>query len=237
MVRCHCDETDARRLLNPGPVAIVTTSWRAASNAAPIAWTAPLSMGPPLVGCVIHPHRHTADMIRFSEEFAINIPGPDLLKQTAFLGSHSGLQTNKLEAAGLETFSAQRISAPLIEGCLAWIECGLVDVIPIGDHTLFVGNVVRVQALDEAYAQRWLLAERSYSPLTYIGGSHYAVIAEPLEAIVQTNTQGRLIAETAEEREAREEHEAIERERRDAEGQEGFEEMQRSERSGEKRVF
>ncbi len=237
MARCQCDVTDARRLLNPGPVAIVTTSWRAEANAAPVSWTAPLSMGPPLVGCVIHPHRHTADMIRFSEEFAINIPGPDLLKQTAFLGSISGLQTNKIEAAGLETFGAQSISAPLIEGCLAWIECGLVDVIPVGDHTLFVGNVVKVQALDEAYAQRWLLNERKYSPLTYLGGSHYAVVSEPLEAIVQTSAEGSLIAETAEEREAREEHEATERERRQAEGEEGFEQMQRAERSGEKRVF
>ncbi|HQW52131.1 MAG TPA: flavin reductase, partial [Tepidiformaceae bacterium] len=74
-MRRLCDVTDARRLLNPGPVAIVTTSWRGISNAAPIAWVAPLSMEPPLVGCVVHPHRHTADMIRFSGSFAINIPG------------------------------------------------------------------------------------------------------------------------------------------------------------------
>jgi flavin reductase (DIM6/NTAB) family NADH-FMN oxidoreductase RutF len=237
MARCQCDVTDARRLLNPGPVAIVTTSWRAEVNAAPVSWTTPLSMGPPLVGCAIHPHRHTADMIRFSEEFAINIPGPDLLKQTAFLGSMTGLQTNKIEAAGLETFSAQSISAPLIEGCLAWIECGLVDVIPVGDHTLFVGNVVKVQALDEAYAQRWLLNERKHSPLTYLGGSHYAVVSEPLEATIPTSPEGRLIIETAEEREEREEHEAVERERRKAEGDEGFDEMQRAGQSGEKRVF
>ena len=88
-------------------------------------------MEPPLIGAVIHPHRHTADMIRFSEEFAINIPGPSLLKQTAFLGSQTGLNTNKLEAAGLDVFRGDRIDAPLIEGCLAWIECGLQDVIAI----------------------------------------------------------------------------------------------------------
>lgn len=225
MVRRLCDETDARRLLNPGPVAIVTTSWRGMPNAAPIAWTAPLSMTPPLVGLVIHPHRHTADMIRFSEEFAINIPGPSLLKQTAFLGSQTGLNTNKLEAAGLELFSGQRIEAPLIEGCLAWIECGLQDVIAIGDHTMFVGRVVRVQALEEAYAQHWLLESRKYSPLTYIGGLKYAVIGDPLEATIEVDAQGGLIRETAEEREKREEEEARERELRKAEGDEGFAEM------------
>jgi len=227
VVRRLCDDTDARRLLNPGPVAIVTTSWRGIPNAAPIAWTAPLSMAPPLVGCVIHPHRHTADMIRFSEEFAINIPGPDLLKQTAFLGSQSGLNSNKLESAGLHLFSGQRIDAPLIEGCLAWIECGLQDVIRIGDHTLFVGKVVRVQALDEAYAQHWLLEDRKYSPLTYIGGTKYAVVGDPLDAVFEVDVQGTLITETVEEQEQREEEEAVERETRKAEGDEGFDERRR----------
>ncbi|HMS57587.1 MAG TPA: flavin reductase family protein [Tepidiformaceae bacterium] len=217
-MRRLCDETDARRLLNPGPVAIVTTSWRAGTNAAPIAWTAPLSMNPPLVGCVIHPHRHTADMIRFSEEFAINIPGPRLLKQTHFLGTQSGLNVNKLEAAGLELFRGQRTEPPLIEGCLAWIECGLQDVIAIGDHTMFVGRVVGVQALEEAYAQHWLLESPEFSPLTYIGGTRYAVIGSPREAVVEVDTLGALVTETAEEREEREEREAREREFREAEG-------------------
>jgi flavin reductase (DIM6/NTAB) family NADH-FMN oxidoreductase RutF len=237
VVRRLCDETDARRLLNPGPVAIVTTAWRGLTNAAPIAWTAPLSMEPPLVGCVVHPHRHTADMIRFSEEFAINIPGPDLLKQTAFLGSQSGLNTNKIEAAGLTLFNAQRISAPLVEGCLAWIECGLHDVVRIGDHTLFVGRVVGVQALDEAYAQHWLLEDRRYSPLTYIGGTRYAVVGDPLDAVIDVDAHGGLVIETPEERERREEDEAREREERAAEGEEGLAQRQRAEQSEHRTQF
>jgi flavin reductase (DIM6/NTAB) family NADH-FMN oxidoreductase RutF len=237
MVRRLCDETDARRLLNPGPVAIVTTSWRGMPNAAPIAWTTPLSMLPPVVGCVIHPHRHTADMIRFSEEFAINIPGPSLVKETAFLGTQSGLNNNKLDASGLELFKAQRIDAPLIEGCLAWIECGLQDVIQIGDHTLFVGKVIAVQALEEAYAQHWLLEERRYSPLTYIGGTTYAVVGEPLEAVLTVDAQGGLVRETSAEREQREEEEAREREERAAEGEEGLAQKQRAEQSEHKTQF
>jgi flavin reductase (DIM6/NTAB) family NADH-FMN oxidoreductase RutF len=226
-VRRLCDETDARRLLNPGPVALVTTAWRAMTNVAPIAWTLPLAMEPPLVGCAIHPHRHTADMIRFSEEFALNIPGPSLLKQTAFAGTQSGLTTNKIEAAGFDTFAGMRVDAPLIEGCLAWIECGLVDVIATGDHTLFVGRVVKVQALDEAYSETWKLDEPRYSPLCYLGGKRYAVLGHPLEAEFEVDVQGRLVVETAEDRERRDEEQARERELRAAEGDEGYEEMAR----------
>jgi flavin reductase (DIM6/NTAB) family NADH-FMN oxidoreductase RutF len=178
-----------------------------------------------MAGLVIHPHRHTADMIRFSEEFAINIPGPSLLKQTHFLASQSGLNVNKLEAAQLDTFPALRIDAPLIDGCLAWIECGLQDVIPIGDHTLFVGRVVKVQALEEAYAQAWKLEDPRYSPLTYIGGSRYAVVGNPREAAVEVDALGRLVAETPEEREEREESQGRARDLEQAEGAEGIAEM------------
>lgn len=219
------DPADARRLLNPGPVSIVTTSWRGEANAAPAAWTAPLSMGPPLVGVALHPGRHTADMIRFSEEFALNVPGPELLRETAFFGSRTGVDENKIEGSRLETFAALRVDAPLLDGCLAWIECGLRDVIPVGDHVLFAGEVVSVQALEEAYAERWLLAERALSPLTFLGGSWYAQALGAREAAFEVDAQGGLLGESAAEREEREEAEARAAELREREGDEGYEEI------------
>jgi hypothetical protein len=83
-----------------------------------------------------------------------------------------------------------------------------------------------VQALDEAYAGNWLLESREFSPLTYIGGTSYAVVGSPLEATFEVDVQGALVIETAEEREERQEIEARERELRQAEGDEGFDEMQ-----------
>jgi len=224
-------------MLNPGPVAIVTTAWRGVSNAAPIAWCAPVSMQPPMVGIVVHPHRHTADLIRFSDNFAINIPGPSLVKQTAFLGSLTGLDNNKLESSGLGLFNPLVVDAPLIEGCLAWIECTLQDVIRLGDHSLFVGNVVKVQADDEAYAQQWLLKGREHSPLTFIGGNRYAVIGDPIEATFEVDVSGALVRENVEERERREEEEAIRAEEAKQEGAEGLALKRRAEDDDHRSVF
>jgi flavin reductase (DIM6/NTAB) family NADH-FMN oxidoreductase RutF len=219
------DPTDARRLLNPGPVGIVTTAWRGMTNGAPMAWMAPLAMEPPLIGLAIHPHRHTADMIRFSEELAINIPGPSLIRQTAFLGSLTGLDANKLEAAGLELFRGLKVEAPLIEGCLAWIECGVEDAQRFGDHTLFVARAVAVHALDEAYAGAWLLDSPKHSPLAYLGGPRYAVIGHPLEATFEVDVHGALVVETAEERERREEEEGRRLELERLEGEQAIERL------------
>jgi flavin reductase (DIM6/NTAB) family NADH-FMN oxidoreductase RutF len=194
-------------------------------------------MQPPMVGIVVHPNRHTADMIRYSDGFAINIPGPALAKQTAFLGSLSGVNNNKLESAGLTLFNPLSVDAPLIEGCLAWIECTLQDVIRTGDHSLFVGNVVKVQADDEAYAQQWLLNDREHSPLAFIGGTRYAVIGDPIDTTIDVDVSGALVVETVEERERREEEEGQLREQQRLEGEEGMLQKKRSEEQEHRTVF
>jgi len=183
-MRKTLDEMEARRLLTGGPVVLVTTSWHAKANVMPVAYAVPLSFKPPLVGIAVHPSRHTHDMIRFSEEFAINVPGRSLIHHVQYLGSVSGQELDKFELTKLPTFKARKVGAPLIEGCIGYIECGLEDALRIGDHTLFVGRVVAASADDEAFDETWLLADDDYKPLHYLGLSRYAILSETLEARV-----------------------------------------------------
>jgi len=183
-MRKTLDEMEARRLLTGGPVVLVTTSWHAKANVMPVAYAVPLSFKPPLVGIAVHPSRHTHDMIRFSEEFAINVPGRSLIHHVQYLGSVSGQEVDKFELTKLPTLKARKVGAPLIEGCIGYIECGLEDALRIGDHTLFVGRVVAASADDEAFKETWLLADDDYKPLHYLGLSRYAILGETLEARV-----------------------------------------------------
>ena len=183
-MRKTLDEMEARRLLTGGPVVLVTTSWHAKANVMPVAYAVPLSFKPPLVGIAVHPSRHTHDMIRFSEEFAINVPGRSLIHHVQYLGSVSGQELDKFEVTKLPTLKARKVGAPLIEGCIGYIECGLEDALRIGDHTLFVGRVVAASADDEAFDETWLLADDDYKPLHYLGLSRYAILGETLEARV-----------------------------------------------------
>lgn len=178
-----------------------------------------LSRTPPLVGVAIHQQRHTHDMVRFSEQFALNFPARDLLNHTHYFGSVSGENIGKLELAKLATFRALKVDSPLIENCIAWVECGLEDTYRIGDHTLFVGRVLVVQAAEEAFEETWKLDDPEYRPLHYLGGDRYAVLGEQLQAVLRTTEEGAIeLAESKEEREKREEAEALERERRQREG-------------------
>jgi flavin reductase (DIM6/NTAB) family NADH-FMN oxidoreductase RutF len=181
-MRHSIDERDARRLLGGGPVALLTTAWHGAHNVMPAVLVTPLSIDPPLIGVAVHPARHTHDMIRFSEEFALNIPTRELLHHVQYLGSVTGAEINKLELTRLPTFRARRIDAPLLEGCVGWIECGIEDAYRIGDHTLFVGKVVAASAEKDAFDDAWLLVDPEERPLHYLGVNYYAILGDRMEA-------------------------------------------------------
>ena len=175
-------ETDARRLLGGGPVALVTSSWHGKSDVMPAAFVTPLSFDPPLVGVAIHPSRHSYDMIRYSEQFALNIPSRRLLHHVQYLGSVSGADVDKLELTKLPTFKATRVEAPLIEGCVAYVECGVEDALRTGDHVLFVGQVLAASAEAEAFDGTWLLEDDDAKPLHYLGVNWYALLGQKMEA-------------------------------------------------------
>ncbi|MGB2693747.1 MAG: flavin reductase family protein [Dehalococcoidia bacterium] len=219
-------EQEARRLLGGGPVALVTTAWRGNYNVMPAAFVTPLSFNPPLIGLAVHPSRHTHDMIKHSQEFALNLPGRELLHHTQYVGSTSGRDGDKFELTKLPTFRARKVDAPLLEGCVGYIECGVADAFTAGDHTLFVGKVVAAQVEKEAFAETWLLDDPDLKPLHYLGLNLYALLDERLEARVpkaeaEASTEEQIeegVEQAGEEIEQRREREANASDRRHREG-------------------
>jgi flavin reductase (DIM6/NTAB) family NADH-FMN oxidoreductase RutF len=181
-MRRNLDEVDARRLLTGGPVMLVSCSYRGRNNVFPVAYAMTLSIIPPLVGIAVHPSRYSADIIRKTDEFALNIPTRQLLHHVQYLGSLSGQDFDKLELTNLPTFRSRLLNTSLLEGCVGWIECALQDMIEIGDHLLCVGRVVAVSADDEAFNDHWLLQDNDSKPLHYLGGNYYSLLDNILEA-------------------------------------------------------
>ena len=219
-MRHSIPESDARRLLAGGPVALVTTRWHGVSNVMPAAFVTPLSFDPPLVGLAVHPSRHTHDMIKYSEEFALNVPGPELLHHCQHLGSVSGREADKFELTKLPVFRARKVEAPLLEGCVGYIECGVEDAFTIGDHTLFVGKIVAAQVEKEAFDETWLLTDADLKPLHYLGLNYYAVLGERLAARIPSAAAEASVQEEIERSAEDAEAEARERREREAEANE-----------------
>jgi flavin reductase (DIM6/NTAB) family NADH-FMN oxidoreductase RutF len=229
-VRRNFEETDARRLMTGAPVLLVTSSYRGRHNALPVAYAMVLSIVPPLIGIAIHPSRYSYDVIRKTEEFAINIPTRELLHHVQYLGTLSGNDFDKLELTKLPSFRARKLDTILLEGCVGWIECSVQDAIEIGDHFLIVGRVVAVSADDEAFDGSWKLETGDLKPLHYLGANHYAVLDYVMDARIPKSAEeyGKRLDEAVQEqlevgKDDAERRDELEYEREEFRKREGFE--------------
>ncbi len=198
MVRKRMLEEDARRLLGGAPVLLISTRWRAVANAAPIAWAMPVSVNPPLIAVAVHPSRRTHDMIKYGEEFVINVPSRVLLNHTQWLGMVSNSVGDKLEASQVPSFKGKEVDSPLLEGCVGWIECTLHDYYTMGDHTLFIGKVVSAQADTDGFdfnTGMWSLDDDEYKPLMYMGGRTYSLLDNSFNASVEQRPVEQMLEE------------------------------------------
>jgi flavin reductase (DIM6/NTAB) family NADH-FMN oxidoreductase RutF len=176
------DIRDATRLLEPGPVALITSSFRSSDNVMTAAWMMPASLEPPLLAVAIFPGRLTHEYVSKSEFFAINIPNADLLSAVHACGMLTGRVGDKFVAAGLTPIDATQLEVPLIEECVAHIECGVVDRAAFGDHDLFIAQPLAVVALDEAFNERWLVETDAGQTIHHLRADYYATLSRPYQA-------------------------------------------------------
>ena len=175
-------EGTAPRLLMGGPVALVTTSWRGQTNVMPLAWHMPISSAPALVAIAVEQSRYSVDVIDHSEEFALNIPKRPMLHHVQYLGSLRGEHVDKLDAAQWGYFGASRVTAPLLEHCAGWIECGVRETLRFGDHVLYVAEVVAVHVDPASFDGAWRTDAGDDRPLVYLGGTAYSTLDRAMEA-------------------------------------------------------
>lgn len=180
------------RLLAPGPMCLVTMKYRDKVNIMAAGWTSVLSQTPPRLGVAIHPSRFSHDLIRRSGQFALSIPGRALAEAVVRVGSVSGAAgVDKFGAAGLTWAEPQQIEAPLVEEALAWIECAVVDSREVGDHTLFVGEVLAARVDPDAFNEMWTLPEdEEKRPLHHLGGTRFAMLGQVITVTPKGENEG-----------------------------------------------
>ncbi|MFC1592759.1 flavin reductase family protein [Candidatus Omnitrophota bacterium] len=144
------------RLLSSGNVILVTSAYKDKKNIVTLAWKTPLSHKPPLVGICIAKTHFSSELIEKSQEFIINVPGLNLLEKVVFCGKVSGRDVDKFQAAKLTPAKASRlINTPLIFETIGNLECSLRDIREIGDHKLFIGEIIYAQAEEGFFEQTW----------------------------------------------------------------------------------
>lgn len=134
---------DIRRFLEPGPIVLVSSAWKGATNIMTMGWHTVMEFSPSLVGCVIAGGNHSFEMIRRSRGCVINIPTVDMAATVVKIGNCSGSDTDKFAEFKLTAMPAEAVSAPLIAECYANFECRLADTALVDTYNFFIFEVVK----------------------------------------------------------------------------------------------
>jgi flavin reductase (DIM6/NTAB) family NADH-FMN oxidoreductase RutF len=131
------------RLLEPGPVVLVTTVRDGRANVMAQSWHTMIDFDPPIVACVISNRNYTFSALRATKQCVINIPTVELAAQTVGCGNTSGRTVDKFEHFHLTAVPASLVQAPLIAECHASLECKVIDSSMAARYNLFVLEVLK----------------------------------------------------------------------------------------------
>lgn len=171
-------------LLNHGPTVLVSSAYGGRRNVMAASWSMPLDFDPPKVAVVIDKATLTRELVAASGEFVLNVPSRALAGLTLAVGSESGHAADKFSQLGIETAPAGCIGAPLIEGCLAWLECRVLPE-PRNEqnYDLFLGEVVAAWADPAVFSgNRWHFPDAERRSIHYVAGGRFFSTGEAFDA-------------------------------------------------------
>lgn len=122
------------------------------SNIIAVSLCMPVSKEPPLIACAIGKEFYSTKLIEDTKEYVVNVPPEGLKRQIYYCGSHSGYQVDKFKETDLTPLSARSVRSPIIDECIAHMECKVNQEIETGDKNLFIAEVIEAYA-DEDIAR------------------------------------------------------------------------------------
>jgi flavin reductase (DIM6/NTAB) family NADH-FMN oxidoreductase RutF len=124
----HFPLDQAFTLIEPGPVTLVTTHDGQRDNVMTITWTMVLDFAARFA-LSTGPWNYSWQALTTTRECVLAIPPAEMLDTVVGIGLCSGKDTDKFQKFDLSRHKADKVRAPLLSGCLANIECRVVEVI------------------------------------------------------------------------------------------------------------
>ncbi|MCG3221961.1 MAG: flavin reductase family protein [Candidatus Heimdallarchaeota archaeon] len=150
--------------LYPNPVMLVSSSHEGKDSIITLAWGGTCSSSPPTVGIAIRKNRFSYDLIANSKEFVVNIPTTEMIEEVELCGTKSGRDIDKWKESKFTKNESTVVKTPFIQECPVSMECELKQIVELGTHDLFLGEVVALH-LDEEWKQ-----DKYPNMLTYTRG-------------------------------------------------------------------
>lgn len=164
------------RLINHGPLVIVTTAEGGRVNAAPVQWNMPVNDEPPTVALALDGKNFSRELIRRTGVFVMNVPDPRFLPAIQAWGSRSGWEGDKITEMGAAFLPGERVDVPHLADALGFLECRVTQTVAIEGVDLVLGEVVCAGADPRFFVDnRWA---DHVQTLHHLGGGTFALAGE-----------------------------------------------------------
>ncbi len=163
-------------MLYPVPTVMVTVADKKGnSNIITVAWTGTVCTNPPMISISVRPERFSYSMLEEMGEFVVNLATKELAFATDFCGVKSGREVDKFQELCLTQGKAVKVKVPVIKESPVNIECKVIEKRELGSHTMFLAEVVAVQA-EERYLDKKGKFDLSLAkPIVYSHGEYFCL--------------------------------------------------------------
>jgi len=162
----------------PRVATIITAHAKGKENAMAAAWHSSISFKPPIYGVSISPKRFTYQLIVDSKEFGVNFLNFDSVELIVSVGGSGGQEIDKFQRFNIAKDKPVKTAVPILKAAYAAYECKLIDDRGYGDHRWLVGEIVAVHWLKEVFTPEEVLNLDKVSPILYLGGELYSIVAK-----------------------------------------------------------
>jgi len=144
-----------RALIYPAPVWVIGTYDKEEKpNVMTIAWGGICCSKPPCVAISIRKTANTYGNIIERKAFTVNVPSEAYAKEADYFGMTSGNDTDKFSSTGLTPLKSDMVYAPYVKEFPLILECKVINIVEIGLHTQFIGEIIDVKADESALDEK-----------------------------------------------------------------------------------
>lgn len=166
-------------LLNPLPVVLVTSlDSKGNANVMTAAWAGTVCSDPVMISVSIRKERYSHSLIKESGEFVVCLTTRKLAKVTDYVGVKSGRDIDKFQLEKdlkLTKIPSQVVKAPSIQESPVCLECKVKQILELGSHDMFIGEVVGTNIDDQYLDENNRLNLKKADLITYSHGQYYTL--------------------------------------------------------------
>lgn len=133
-------------------VGLITSNGPYGHNVMAAEWTHHVSYSPGLIMVNVGFDKATEINIKKTGEFGVSLAASDQNVLSSVAGGKSGKNVDKikvLEEMGFEFYKAKKIDVLMVKGAALNVECKLIKAEKLGDHTMFIGEIVEASATEK----------------------------------------------------------------------------------------